>query len=109
MIDGKILKGASGYAGKVALLPLGIDWLSIDYNNPQTPVYFEKENAQAAMGLQMAFAYSGVTLMPPLFGQLFARVSFSLMPYVLLICDVGLLACTARLAAISKKNSAVQE
>lgn len=74
----------------------------------QTPVYFGKENAQATMGLQMAFAYTGITLMPPLFGQLFARVSFSLMPYVLLACATGLLACTARLAAIAKKKSLAQ-
>ena len=75
----------------------------------QTPVYFGKQNAQETMGLQMAFAYTGSTLMPPLFGQLFAHVSFSLMPYVLLACSVGLLACTAHLAAISKKKSLVQE
>lgn len=35
MIDGKILKGSCGYAGEVTLLPLGIDWLSINYENPQ--------------------------------------------------------------------------
>ncbi len=74
----------------------------------QTPVYFGKENAQATMGLQMAFAYTGITLMPPLFGQLFARISFSLMPYVLLACAMGLLACTARLSAIAKKKSLAQ-
>ena len=34
MIDGKILKGACGYAGEVTLLPLGIDWISIDYEKP---------------------------------------------------------------------------
>lgn len=75
----------------------------------QTPVYFGKQNAQAIMGLQMAFAYTGTTLMAPLFGQIFARVSFSLMPYVLLACGVGLFACTVRLASISKKESLVQE
>lgn len=75
----------------------------------QTPVYFGKQNAQATMGLQMAFAYTGTTLMPPLFGQLFARASFSLMPYVLLICSVGLLVCTACLAATAKKRAPVQD
>lgn len=35
MIDGKILKGSCGYAGEISLLPLGIDWLSIDYEKPQ--------------------------------------------------------------------------
>ncbi|RCX16900.1 fucose permease [Anaerobacterium chartisolvens] len=71
----------------------------------QTPVYFGKGNAQATMGLQMAFAYSGTTLMPPVLGQLFSRVSFSLMPYVLLACALVLLACTERLAAIAKKKA----
>lgn len=75
----------------------------------QTPVYFAQENAQAAMGLQMAFAYCGTTLMPPLFGQLFTHVSFSLMPYLFLVCGVGLFACTARLTTLPKKDSAVRE
>lgn len=70
----------------------------------QTPVYFGKENAQATMGLQMAFAYTATTLMPPLFGQLFSHTSFLLMPYVLLVCSIGLFTCTARLAIIAKKN-----
>ncbi len=71
----------------------------------QTPVYFGKENAQATMGLQMAFAYTAITLVPPLFGQLFAHTSFSLMPYVLLAGSVMLLACTVRLSVIAKKKS----
>jgi MFS family permease len=70
----------------------------------QTPVYFGKENAQATMGLQMAFAYTGTTLIPPLFGQIFGRVSFSLMPFILLGCGIVLLVCTERLAATTKKK-----
>lgn len=35
MVDGKILKGADGYAGEVAQMPLEIDWPSMDYGNPQ--------------------------------------------------------------------------
>lgn len=70
----------------------------------QTPVYFGKANAQAIMGMQMSFAYTGTTLIAPLFGQLFAHVSFSLMPYVLLSCAVGLLACRIHLISITKKN-----
>lgn len=34
MVNGSILKGARGYAGEVALLELGIDWLAVDYGNP---------------------------------------------------------------------------
>lgn len=75
----------------------------------QTPVYFGKQNAQAAMGLQMAFAYTGTTLMPPLFGQLFARVSFELMPCVLLLCSVALLVCAIQLSRIAKSKTLVSK
>lgn len=34
MIDGKVLKGYCGYAGEVGLLPIGVDWVTLDYNNP---------------------------------------------------------------------------
>lgn len=34
MIDGKVLKGNMGFAGEISLLPLDIDWLSMDYKNP---------------------------------------------------------------------------
>ncbi len=35
MIDGKLLKGSCGYAGEVDILPLGIDWPSINYEDPK--------------------------------------------------------------------------
>lgn len=35
VIDGKVLKGDLGFAGEVSLLPLCVDWLAIDYENPQ--------------------------------------------------------------------------
>lgn len=73
----------------------------------QTPIHFGKQNAQATMGLQMAFAYTGITLMAPIFGQLFAQVSFALMPYVLLVCGIGLLACTERLAMLAKTRALI--
>lgn len=73
----------------------------------QTPVYFGRTNAQATMGIQMSFAYTGTTLMAPLFGQLFAHISFSLMPYVLLFCAVLLLACRIHLISITRKQRLV--
>ncbi|OMF00485.1 MFS transporter [Paenibacillus sp. FSL H7-0331] len=75
----------------------------------QTPIYFGQHNAQAAMGMQMAFAYTGTTLVAPLFGQLFAHVSFSLMPYVLLTCGVGLLTCREMLTRAYKKKAGVHK
>lgn len=56
------------------------------------------------MGLQMVFANTGTTLIPPLFGQILEQVSFSLMPCILLGCEVGLFVCTERLVAIIKKK-----
>ncbi len=35
VIDNKIVKGFNGYAGEISLLPIGIDWLSINYEDPQ--------------------------------------------------------------------------
>lgn len=69
----------------------------------QTPVYFAGHNTQAAMGLQMAFAYTASTIMPPILGQLFSRISFNLMPSCLLICALVMLTCALRLSSIHTK------
>ena len=71
----------------------------------QTPIYFDTQCAQAAMGMQIAAAYTGTTLMPPLFGQLFSNISFSIMPYMFLFLCAGLLFCTARLSRIGKTSA----
>ena len=49
-----------------------------------TPANFGKENSQAAIGVQMASAYTGTTLMPPLFGLLGEHISMGLYPFYLL-------------------------
>lgn len=69
----------------------------------QTPIHFSKGNAQAVMGMQIASAYAAAMLMPPLLGQIFSRTTFHLMPYILLVCAMGLLISVLRLAIISKK------
>lgn len=68
----------------------------------QTPIYFAGHNTQAAMGLQMAFAYTASTIMPPILGQLFSRISFNLMPASLLICALIMLVCTLILSSLHK-------
>ena len=50
----------------------------------ETPNRFGKELSQAFMGMQMAFAYIGSTLMPPLFGLLAQGFSFALYPFYLM-------------------------
>lgn len=48
-----------------------------------TPNNFGKENSQALVGIQMASAYTGTTLMPPLFGLIGQYVSVGLYPLFL--------------------------
>ena len=50
-----------------------------------TPAHFGAENSQAMIGVQMASAYVGNCLMPPLFGFLADHVSIGILPLYLLI------------------------
>lgn len=49
------------------------------------PAHFGGDKSQAIIGAQMAFAYMGALLMPPLFGVIANAVSVSLFPFYLLI------------------------
>ena len=48
-----------------------------------TPAHFGEENSQAIIGVQMASAYTGILLMPPLFGLIANHLSVSMMPWYL--------------------------
>ena len=50
-----------------------------------TPAHFGEDKSQAIIGVQMAFAYLGILVMPPLFGVIANAVSIALLPYYLLI------------------------
>lgn len=50
-----------------------------------TPAHFGAENSQAIIGVQMASAYIGTCLMPPLFGLLANHISIRLLPWYLLM------------------------
>lgn len=56
-----------------------------------TPIYFGEEKSQSLIGVQMACAYLGVLLMPPLFGIIADALSVTLMPYYLLLFFVVML------------------
>ena len=45
-----------------------------------TPEHFGEENSQAIIGVQMASAYIGVCLMPPLFGLIANHITVALLP-----------------------------
>ncbi len=49
-----------------------------------TPDHFGADRSQAIIGVQMASAYLGTCLMPPLFGVLANALSVRLMPFYLL-------------------------
>lgn len=62
-----------------------------------TPVNFGRENSQAIIGIQMASAYTGSTLMPPLFGVLAAWIGMWIFPFFIAAFVVLGLAMTERL------------
>ena len=50
-----------------------------------TPAHFGAENSQAIIGIQMAFAYIGSCVMPPLFGIIAEHITVALLPYYQLV------------------------
>ena len=50
-----------------------------------TPDVFGAEKSQAMIGFQMAFAYTGFMVMPPLFGVIADYISIRLLPIYLVI------------------------
>ena len=50
-----------------------------------TPAHFGAERSQAVIGVQMASAYVGTLLMPPLFGLIANHISVSLFPFYMLV------------------------
>ncbi len=53
-----------------------------------TPEHFGVEKSQAIIGVQMASAYTGTCLMPPLFGIIANHISAALMPIYILILAI---------------------
>ena len=58
-----------------------------------TPSRFGVELSQAVIGVQMAGAYIGSSLMPPFFGFLADHLGASLYPYYLLVLLVVMASC----------------
>ena len=62
-----------------------------------TPDHFGAENSQAIIGVQMAAAYVGICVMPPLFGLIANYITVALMPLYLAIITVVMIVMCARL------------
>lgn len=59
-----------------------------------TPAHFGEDNSQAIIGIQMASAYVGICLIPPLFGLIANHISAGLLPaYLAVINAVMILMC----------------
>ncbi len=75
-----------------------------------TPRRFGAAYSQAVIGLQMAAAYLGATLMPPLVGLAGERIGFSWLPYYLFGCLVllylSILVCDRKTGFEPKKTQA---
>lgn len=50
-----------------------------------TPANFGEDKSQAMIGVQMAFAYAGTCLMPPVFGLVANHLGISLLPFYLML------------------------
>ena len=62
-----------------------------------TPAHFGEENSQAMIGVQMASAYIGICVMPPLFGLLANHISAGLLPWYLAVINVVMIVMCERL------------
>lgn len=67
-----------------------------------TPTSFGAANSQAIIGIQMAFAYLGSTLMPPLFGLLAQYVAMELLPVYLALFLAAMLCFLRRSHRLTK-------
>lgn len=68
-----------------------------------TPSYFGKKNSQAIIGIQMACAYLGSTIVPPIFGVLASSLTIGLFPAYLFLFALLMFATSERLNKLHDK------
>ncbi|MCT2536490.1 MFS transporter [Aquibacillus koreensis] len=68
----------------------------------ETPARFGKTHSQTIMGYQMATAYTGSTLMPPLLGFIASYTTIAIFPFFIAIYIGIMLLSTERLNSITK-------
>ncbi|MEK0314940.1 MFS transporter [Cohnella sp. 56] len=69
----------------------------------ETPVRFGKRHAQTIMGYQMAVAYTGSTLMPPLLGLLASHSTIGIFPAYLVVSAAAMLLFSERLNGLLRR------
>lgn len=88
-----------------ALLPVGFFCVGLGFAPiypsmlHQTPRIFGEKVSQSVMGIQMAFAYVGSTLLPPLLGALTHVLGMGFMPLFVLFLICVLLLCTSHVTS----------
>ena len=108
-------QGIIGLGVLVMLLPLGeasatVGLLMVGFGCApiypcvihSTPAHFGEENSQAIIGVQMASAYTGIMIMPPIFGVLANHISVALLPWYL----GGILVLMVAMCEILNKKTA---
>lgn len=68
-----------------------------------TPILFGADKSQALIGVQMASAYTGTCLMPPVFGLIAKNISAALYPVYLLLFLVGMAVMYQRLCRVTSR------
>ena len=56
-----------------------------------TPIHFGQDKSQAMIGIQMASAYTGSCLMPPLFGLIANHINVNLLPLFLALLNIAMI------------------
>lgn len=88
----------AGILSKFGLLLIGLGCAPVYPNTIHlTPVRFGSQASQAIIGLSMAMAYVGNTIVPPSLGLFLQHISFAWFPYLILLFAIGLWFCTERL------------
>lgn len=81
-----LLLPLGGYAAPVGLVMIGLGCAPVyPCVIHSTPAHFGADKSQAVIGVQMAFAYVGTSLMPPLFGLIANHIHVALLPAYLLL------------------------
>ncbi|MCZ0702498.1 fucose permease [Natronobacillus azotifigens] len=73
----------------------------------ETPYRFGKSHSQTIMGYQMALAYTGGTLMPPILGFIASSTTIGIFPFFIVVYIVLMLISSEQLIALLRKRAHV--
>lgn len=94
------------YVNLIALILIGMGCAPI-YPSMlhETPVRFGKNNSSRLMGIQMAFAYIGTTLVPPMLGLIMGAIGIQFYPIFILMLLVVMFVSSERVQKIVKERA----